>query len=129
MEGFLIAVMVCLFLLTGYILLKFISLKRQLRSFVKEVRAHSDEEYGALVRVESFDREITELADALDEHIRLRRQLSERNVRERRELSNIISGISHDFRTPLTASLGYLQMIEKSGELSEKNAEYLAIAI
>ena len=37
--------------------------------------------------------------------------------------------ISHDFRTPLTASLGYLQMIEKSGVLSDKNAEYLSIAM
>lgn len=129
MEGFLIAVMVCLSLLTGYILLKSISLKRQLRGFAEEVRAHSDEEYGALVRVESFDKEITELADALNEHIRLRQQSAERNARERRELSNIISGISHDFRTPLTASLGYLQMIEKSGELTGSVKEYLGIAI
>ena len=41
----------------------------------------------------------------------------------------VISGISHDFRTPLTASLGYLQMIEKTGELSPQNAKYLAVAI
>lgn len=41
----------------------------------------------------------------------------------------MISGISHDFRTPLTAALGYLQMLEKSNELSAKNMEYLSIAI
>ncbi|MBQ4464583.1 MAG: HAMP domain-containing histidine kinase, partial [Oscillospiraceae bacterium] len=46
-----------------------------------------------------------------------------------KQLGTVISGISHDFRTPLTASLGYLQMIEKSGELSDKNAEYLSIAM
>ena len=54
---------------------------------------------------------------------------SEEYEQRKRQLDTVISGISHDFRTPLTASLGYLQMIEKTGELSPKNVKYLAVAV
>lgn len=63
------------------------------------------------------------------EHTDIQRNLGTEYEQSKKQLGTVISGISHDFRTPLTASLGYLQMIEKSSELSEKNAEYLAIAM
>lgn len=63
------------------------------------------------------------------EEIQIFEQLGVEYEERKKQLGTVISGISHDFRTPLTASLGYLQMIGKSGELSDKNAEYLAIAM
>ncbi|SDA31501.1 HAMP domain-containing sensor histidine kinase [Ruminococcus sp. YE78] len=59
----------------------------------------------------------------------IQRELGAEYEEQKKQLGTVISGISHDFRTPLTASLGYLQMIGKSGELSDKNAEYLGIAM
>jgi signal transduction histidine kinase len=57
----------------------------------------------------------------------MQQQIRNKYEQSKNRFRTIISGISHDFRTPLTASLGYLQMIEKSGELSPSNAEYLSI--
>lgn len=48
-------------------------------------------------------------------------------IKSERELSTMISSMSHDLRTPLTALLGYIQLLEK-GNMSEKEgAQYIRI--
>ena len=44
-------------------------------------------------------------------------------------MKNVIAGISHDFRTPLTAVKGYLQLMKKGGRIDDRDMEYLDIAI
>ena len=50
--------------------------------------------------------------------------------KEREHLQNVIAGISHDFRTPLTSALGYIQMLDKSASsvLNDDEKKYLKIA-
>ncbi len=129
MDTVFVAVIVCLSLFLLVMLVKYITLKKQLRSFISQVEKRRDIEYGSPIKVENFDRDIVELAVKLNEHTDIQRVLDVEYKQSREQLNNIISGISHDFRTPLTASMGYLQMIEKSGELSEKYAEYLTVAL
>lgn len=124
-----IVVIVCLFVLFFVFFLKYIILKRQIKSFGRQVESRKDVEYGSPIKVDNFDRNIVDLAVKLNEHTDIQRILDVEYKRSREQLNNVISGISHDFRTPLTAALGYLQMIEKSGELTGKNAEYLEIAL
>lgn len=40
-------------------------------------------------------------------------------------MKHMVAGISHDFRTPLTAAMGYIQLAEKDEGLSEENSENL----
>ncbi|MBR4023225.1 MAG: HAMP domain-containing histidine kinase [Ruminococcus sp.] len=122
-------IIICLFLLFAVFLIKYISLKKQIKSFGRQVEQRKNIEYGSPIKVDNFDRDIVELAVKLNEHTDIQRSLDVEYKRSREQLNNVISGISHDFRTPLTAALGYLQMIEKSGELTGKNAEYLEIAL
>lgn len=104
-------------------------LRRQLRRFTEEVTRRKDSDYHQPLKIDAFDRDIVPLANALNAHVAIQQALAEQYRADRTELSDIVSGISHDFRTPLTATLGYLQMIEKSGALHDKNSEYLAIAM
>ncbi|MBO5343664.1 MAG: HAMP domain-containing histidine kinase [Ruminococcus sp.] len=120
---------VCLFIILSIILWKYISVKRNIRQFSQELEKLKDNDYKQPVKVTDFDRDLVELAVKVNEHTDIQRQLGVKYEERKKQLGTVISGISHDFRTPLTASLGYLQMIEKSGELSDKNAEYLAIAM
>lgn len=120
---------VCLFIILSIILWKYISVKRNIRQFSQELEKLKDNDYKQPVKVTDFDRDLVELAVKVNEHTDVQRQLVVEYEGRKKQLGTVISGISHDFRTPLTASLGYLQMIEKSGALSEKNAEYLAIAM
>ena len=122
-------IVICLFVLFFIFFVKYIILKKQIKSFGRQVESCKDVEYGSPIKVDNFDRDIVELAVKLNEHTDIQRSLDVEYKRSKEQLNNVISGISHDFRTPLTASLGYLQMIKKSGELTEKNAEYLEIAL
>lgn len=129
MENVLAAAGVCLLVILCVLLRKYLLLKRNIRHFSNELEKLKDEDYRQPVKVTDFDKDIVELAVKVNEHTDIRQALSREYENSRKQLGTVISGISHDFRTPLTASLGYLQMIEKSGELSEKNREYLDIAM
>jgi signal transduction histidine kinase len=120
---------VCILVILCVLLWKYISLKKNIRHFSQELEKLKDSDYRQPVKVTDFDRDLVELAVKVNEHTDIQRQLGVEYEERKKQLGTVISGISHDFRTPLTASLGYLQMIEKSGELSDKNAEYLAIAM
>lgn len=129
MEIILGTICVCLLVILSLVLLKYYSLKKNIRHFSDELEKLKDSNYRQPLKVSDFDRDITRLAVKVNEHTDIQRKLGNEYEQSKKYLGNVISGISHDFRTPLTASLGYLQMIEKSGELSEKNAEYLDITI
>ncbi len=129
MEILLGTVGVCLLVFLTVISLKYISLKRNIRRFSKELEKLKDSDYRQPVKVTDFDKDLVELAVKVNEHTDIQQRLVTEYEQSRDRLGTVISGISHDFRTPLTAALGYLQMIEKSGELSERNAGYLGIAM
>ncbi len=125
----LVIVIVCLFALIIWLSYRLFSFKSSIKEYAKEIEKLNDDSYKQPLKVDFYDKDIIALANALNAHIEQERELLLKNEQNKKELSNIISGISHDFRTPLTASLGYLQMIEKSKSLSDEQAEYLSIAI
>ena len=129
MEILLGTVCVCLFVFSAVLLWKYVSVKKNIRHFSEELEKLKNSDYRQPLKVSDFDKDIVELAVKVNEHTDIQRKLGNDYEQSKKQLGIVISGISHDFRTPLTASLGYLQMIGKSGELSEKNAEYLGIAM
>lgn len=128
MEIVLAIICACLLALFLIFLGKYLHIKREIRSFSEEVSKLQSRDYKQPVKVTTFDKDIVALANAVNAHVDIQKALGEEYIGERKKLSDVISGISHDFRTPLTASLGYLQMIRKSGGLSGENLEYLEIA-
>ncbi len=106
-----------------------IYIKRDIRRFSDELDKLKSTDYSQPLKISVFDRDLTRLAVKINEHTELQRRLGAEYEEQKRQLGNVVSGISHDFRTPLTAALGYMQMVEKCGELSERNAQYLSVAI
>lgn len=129
MEIILIILCICFLFLFVFTFLKLMIIKQQIKHFTEETKALKSDDYKKIITSESFDNDIVELANALNSHINFRNELYKKYLASDRRLKEIISGISHDFRTPLTAANGYLQMIEKSGQLSGVEHEYLEIAI
>lgn len=129
MDMILIILCICLLILSLFTIGKLIITKKQIRNFTKETKALKNNDYKKPITLESFDDDIVELANALNDHINFQKEIYEKYLENERKLKEIISGISHDFRTPLTAANGYLQMIEKSKQLSGVEYEYLKIAI
>ena len=129
MDIIFVSVIVCLFLFSGWILMKYCLLKRNIRNFSSELEKLKDSDYRQPVKVTDFDADLVKLAVLVNDHVDIQRELGTGYREKEKRLGTVISGISHDFRTPLTSSLGFLQMIEKSGELTGKNMEYLMTAI
>lgn len=122
---------ICVYLFVFFVVVlrKLILLKRNIRHFSQELEKHKDIDYRQPIKVTDFDKDLVALAVKVNEHADIQHRLSEEYEQRKRQLDTVISGISHDFRTPLTAALGYLQMIEKTGELSPQNVKYLKIAV
>ncbi len=118
-----------LLMLAAVLLVRLYQYKRQLRSFIKRINERKSANMNQPVTVEYFDKDILALADALNEYTDMVKKQMLNLEQDRRQLKNVIAGISHDFRTPLTAAKGYMQMIDKNGVLDERNQEYLAIAM
>lgn len=103
--------------------------KRQIKGFIKAVEKRRDIGWNQPVTVDYFNKDITELAMVLNECVDMTKQLSMQYENDRKQLKNVIAGISHDFRTPLTAATGYMQLLDKSEDLSDKDREHLEIAL
>lgn len=103
--------------------------KSQVRSFAKRTRERKEEDMNQPVTVDLFQKDFLELANALNAYTDQQKQMVLELARDRERLNYVIAGISHDFRTPLTAAIGYMQMVDKSGDLQEKSQEYLDVAL
>lgn len=128
--------MVIMYILTGALAVMIIVLalrlnqyKRQIRSFTRAAEKRRDADWNRPVTVDYFNKDILELADVLNRYTDMQKEIALQYANDRRQLKNVIAGISHDFRTPLTAANGYLQLLAKRGNLSEQDKEYLDIAI
>lgn len=129
MECILGIICICFFVLLAVAMTKLILLKSNIHRFSQELERHKDYGYRQPVKITDYDKDLVTLAVKINEYIDIQYQLTEEFKQRKKQLDTIISGISHDFRTPLTAALGYLQMIEKNGDLSRQNLDYLGIAI
>ena len=128
MDIALIIICSVLFLIAVILLVRLLVIKKQIRDFSKDVKYIVENDTKEPIKVSSRDKDIIELAKALDEHVDRARNEYASYVKDRERINYLVSGISHDFRTPLTSSLGYIQLIEKSGELKDpKNVEYFKI--
>ena len=124
-----IVIISVLFLCAVFLLVRLILLKKQIRIFTQKIKEKKDNDNKEPLKVITFDKDITELAGAFNDHFEKHYKDYAEYVKEKEKMNLIVTGISHDFRTPLTASLGYLQLIEKSGELKDpRNIKNLEIA-
>ena len=127
MNIFLLILCICLFILCLILTLKIIHAKVQMVKFKENIIQLKNEDYNKKITVHSFDKYIVNLANALNDYIIYQKELSKKYINDRKQLKDIIAGISHDFRTPLTAAMGYLQMLQRSKSLNEKDKKYLEI--
>lgn len=103
-------------------------LMRQVRGMNRQLEKRRREGSGQLVSLELMNGELSRLAGNLNLALREEEDLRAAGVREERRLKELIAGISHDLRTPLTAVKGYLQLLERSG-LNREQREMLEIAL
>ena len=103
--------------------------KRQIKIFSEKTGARVEFDMNAPVSVDYFSKEITDLANALNAYTDKAKKYNLDLVKEQQRLKNVMAGISHDFRTPLTAARGYLQLLDKKGAIGTDERKYYNIII
>lgn len=71
---------------------------------------------------------IEKLAFRINQQIDHQNEVKAEKLRVERELKHAIAGMSHDLRTPLTAIIGYIELIEKDNLSEHQKKYYLSIA-
>lgn len=79
-----------------------------------------------LIDISSNDKYMRHLASSINQQLRKLRKERQRFQQGDAELKNAVTNISHDLRTPLTAILGYLDLLEQE-ESSAAVKRYAAI--
>lgn len=104
---------------------KVYTLHKSARQLREGMAQQLERETNTLLSVSSGDREMRALADALNGQLAQLRAERQRYQHGDLELKEAITNISHDLRTPLTAIVGYLALLEGE-EKSEAVERYLS---
>lgn len=110
---------VLLILITGYTLIRLISLKTQLRKIEKQVYVKER------VNITLNDKDIEKLVETINNDMQEKKQIEIDMMNREERLKQNISDIAHDLRTPLSAIRGYITLLENCTEKEKK--EYLNI--
>lgn len=124
-------IVICVILagVCALLVVRLIRRRRQLALFTEQLREIREEKQNRLIRVEQFDAGTVALAKELQAYVEEEQALIGKAEEERQAVKTMVAGISHDFRTPLTAASGYVQMTLQDPGLSEKNRAYLEKAM
>ena len=102
--------------------------KNQIRSFTKQMHDMRKKRQDGLINVDTFGKDYIELANELQKYVDEEQKMIEKSEMDRQSVKNMVAGISHDFRTPLTTAMGYIQLVQKDESLSQENVENLGKA-
>ena len=111
----------CIFLILKLCLIKH-SIKEIENSFTYILKADTNN----MITISSSDKDIKNLTININNNLTDLRKQTLQYKSGNQELKNIITNISHDLRTPLTAIKGYIDLIQQ-GDLSNKQKQYLKI--
>jgi len=104
--------------------LKLILLRKTINEIQKSLHRIIQIDINNLITVSSNDREIKALANSLNIELKKLRKQKLQYENGNQELKRLVTDISHDLRTPLTAISGYIELLEEE-DLNKK--EYVKI--
>lgn len=134
-----LVVAVCIFsILIILLILYIVFLQLQLHDINKLLAKRLTEHTRQPISLALFNKELNILASNINKCLKEEENLRIEALREEKHFKEMISNISHDLRTPLTAIKGYQQLIEKGTltneqrcklEVAEKHADELGVLI
>lgn len=121
--------LVCLLAVILYLAFRLFVLYQSMAKAQKELQEISEELFeNRVLKIAVPDRKLEELLEAVNANLDSIRTERRAYQQDERKLKEQIENISHDLRTPLTAVIGYLKMIDIS-QLGDEDRKFLEIAI
>ena len=112
-----------------FVLILFIGIKLYvIKKSIKEIQIELDKivttDTNQLLTISSSDKVMKQLANALNKELKILRNEKLQYQNGNQELKKILTNISHDMRTPLTAIRGYMDLIREN---KERQKDYVEI--
>lgn len=114
-------------LLMFFFFLRLVWVKKEMRSLSDQMERFHQGLSGKKVDIALLDKDIENLADNINQLIDLAVQSKRDRIRSEREIRQAIANMSHDLRTPLTAIMGYIKLLDAGDVSAEKQKEYISI--
>ena len=105
---------------------KIIWLTKNISRLTEDMKSIVVMDTNALLTVSSGDKQLKKLAADLNRQLSVVRKLRIKYENGDRQMRNSITNISHDLRTPLTAIIGYIEILQRS-ELTEEQKQALSV--
>lgn len=115
------AVLACV---AAFFTVKCYVMKKSAREIREKMAEKLSEDTNTLIDISSSDKDMRELAAALNDELATLRHERRLCRQGDKELKDAVTNISHDLRTPLTAICGYLDLLERE-EMSVRVRQYL----
>lgn len=121
-------IIVVLAVAVAVLAIRTVVMRREIRSMSRQLEDLSAGRTEKKISLTLVDARLNELAAQINENMELQKQLRIDTRKSEQRLKDSIAGVSHDLRTPLTAIIGYIQMLERSG-LSGEQQEKAAVIL
>ncbi|MCR5123363.1 MAG: HAMP domain-containing histidine kinase [Ruminococcus sp.] len=128
MKWVVIALFAALSAVIVLLMIRLVSIRRDIKNLAQELRRTHEPGYDRLVRVRLNDKAVEELAAEINRTIDGQKRLKLDAEEAERRMRRSMSDIAHDLRTPLAVIKGDLQLIA-DGELPDKSRGYLDICL
>ena len=104
---------------------RIISIKLEIRNIINQLESIepvSDENNNHYIRINNSSHDLEKLAEMFNQKMKTDLKLKVQMDHQYNQMLQMVSGLAHDFRTPITVILGYLELMEKD---SAENKEYM----
>ena len=115
-----------LFIISIYVIIRLHLIKKSIKEIRCSLSNIVKSDTNNLISISSSNKDIKNIADAFNMELKTLREQQLQYKNGNRELKKVITNISHDLRTPLTAINGYLDLM-KDDKLSLNQEKYLSV--
>lgn len=115
-----------LIIILTIMIIKIYIIRKSLKEMRKSISEILSTDTNSLLTISSSDKEVVNLANNLNIELKKLREEKLQYENGNQELKTVMTNISHDMRTPLTAISGYLELIKENNE-QKKRKKYIEI--